>query len=661
MAYRTAELPPVDLDEFEHIPFFERMKLLMLHWVHAGFGTPKQTVTFYVWKIFFYGLFGLIVAGAFTKGLEFNDIGGWWDEPILYQKLMIWTILMEVMGLAATCGPMAFHFDPPIGGIMYWWQQDTLRVPPYPNHVPFTDGTRRTPWDTGLYKLIVFWLIMMLFLSGEDVDGLPEGRAGIMPQWALLVYCGLIILMGLRDKIVFLSARSEQYVPTLLAFGLFTNFVDMIVAAKIFICVIWMGAGFSKLQHGFSSTVSIMVQNTPWMVFDKFRLRTVKDYPNDIRPSRMTHLLAHVGGTVCEMVMPLVLLFSPWPELTWVAVISIWMLHTFIISTIPLAVPLEWNVFFMFCAPFLFLNFSAGDGYAVGDMNPALLAAVLCVALFPIVLGALRPQYVSFLVGMKQYAGNWASATFSLRDKEKEDRINERIVKAADNQIDQIEPLFGREISEIFLQKAVAFRMMHPMGRMHISGLMCHVDNLDTRIQREGEFLSNVLTGWNFGDGHCLDERLMAGWQERCQYAPGDVVAVFTESQPAFSKIVQYRVIDAALGTVEKGWYHNDDAYNSQPWLPDGPIPHTVTWRREGYVPQGVPHPADARREQSIDKHGRWLIPRVEDPEHRYHHGDTARIDATAASVIAEANGSNGSDGSTGSTDDANTADAGVG
>ena len=204
---------------------------------------------------------------------------------------------------------------------------------------------------------------------------------------------------------------------------------------------------------------------------------------------------------------------------------------------------------------------------------------------------------------MKQYAGNWASATFSLRNKEIEDRINERIVKAADNQIDQIEPLFGKEISEIFIQKAVAFRMMHPMGRMHISGLMCHVDSLDTRIQREGEFLSNVLTGWNFGDGHCLDERLIAGWQERCQYEPGDVVAVFTESQPAFSKIVQYRVIDAALGTVEKGWYHNDDAYNTQPWLPDGPIPHTVTWRMEGYEPQGVPHPGDARRD-TVDRQG---------------------------------------------------------
>ncbi len=286
MGYRTSELPPVELDEFAKIPFFERMKMLQLHWVEYGFGTPKQTINFYVWKIFFYALFGLIFAGAFTAGLEFDNIAGWWDEPILYQKLMVWTILLEILGLAATCGPLAFHFDPPIGGVLYWWQNDTLRVPPYPNHVPFTKGNRRTPWDTGLYKLIVFWLVMMMFLSGDQVDGLPEGSAGVLPQWALVTYCCLILLMGLRDKIVFLSARSEQYVPTMLYFGLFSNFVDMIVAAKIAIVVIWMGAGFSKLQHGFSATVAIMVQNTPWMVSERFRKATVKDYPNDIRPSQ---------------------------------------------------------------------------------------------------------------------------------------------------------------------------------------------------------------------------------------------------------------------------------------------------------------------------------------------------------------------------------------
>ena len=114
--------------------------------------------------------------------------------------------------------------------------------------------------------------------------------------------------------------------------------------------------------------------------------------------------------------------------------------------------------------------------------------------------------------------------------------------------------------------------------------------------------MSNVLTGWNFGDGHCLDERLIEALQERCQYEPGDVVVAWTESQPAFSKKVQYRVIDAALGTVEKGWYHNDDAYNEQPWLPNGPIPHTVTWTLPGTypVPQPGSSPAITRRTREL-------------------------------------------------------------
>jgi hypothetical protein len=56
---------------------------------------------------------------------------------------------------------------------------------------------------------------------------------------------------------------------------------------------------------------------------------------------------------------------------------------------------------------------------------------------------------------------------------------------------------------------------------------------------------------------------------------------------------VQYKVVDAALGVVERGYYHVRDAVAEQPWLPNGPIPHRVTWRLPGYEPAGnLPHPA---------------------------------------------------------------------
>src|SRR5580765_843137 len=140
MGYRTSELPPVELDQFAKIPFLERMKMLELHWVKYGFGTPKQTINFYVWKIFFYMLFGLIFCGAFTKSLEFDDIASWWSQPILYQKLMVWTILLEILGLAARRGPRAFHGAPPNVGVLHWCHNHALGAPPYPNRVPFTAG-----------------------------------------------------------------------------------------------------------------------------------------------------------------------------------------------------------------------------------------------------------------------------------------------------------------------------------------------------------------------------------------------------------------------------------------------------------------------------------------------------------------------------------------
>ncbi|MDQ1501753.1 MAG: hypothetical protein QOI86_5093, partial [Actinomycetota bacterium] len=39
-----------------------------------------------------------------------------------------------------------------------------------------------------------------------------------------------------------------------------------------------------------------------------------------------------------------------------------------------------------------------------------------------------------------------------------------------------------------------------------------------------------------------------------------------------------YKVIDAALGVIERGTWNVADAVAEQPWLPNGPIRTTVTW-----------------------------------------------------------------------------------
>ena len=141
----------------------------------------------------------------------------------------------------------------------------------------------------------------------------------------------------MRDKVVFLASRAEPYMPALFFFAVL-GFVDMIVAVKIAMVIIWMGAGVSKFGR---HTTNVEVSSA----------------------------CTHLGGTVVEIALPLVLLFSTNTTITLLAIFGMVLFHVVITSTFPLAVPLEWNVFFMFTVGFLFWNFPAGDGYGVGDMS----------------------------------------------------------------------------------------------------------------------------------------------------------------------------------------------------------------------------------------------------------------------------------------------------
>ncbi len=208
---------------------------------------------------------------------------------------------------------------------------------------------------------------------------------------------------------------------------------------------------------------------------------------------------------------------------------------------------------------------------------------VAALAFFP-VLGNLRPDLVSFLPSMRQYAGNWASATWAFAPGA-EARLNE-LPKAAKNQVDQLQEFgFEADAAELTMQMVCAWRSMHSQGRGLYSLLFRHLDDVDRYTIREGEFVCNTLVGWNFGDGHLHDERLIAAVQRRLGFEPGELRVMYVESQPIHKKTQSYRVIDAALGVVERGTWEVSDAVSQQPWLPEGPIPLNVAWTLPGYVP----------------------------------------------------------------------------
>ncbi|SKB09903.1 DUF3556 domain-containing protein [Aeromicrobium choanae] len=587
MGFTTADMPPVDPEQFEQMPVMDRMRMLALHWADYGFGGPKQMHALYLVKTVVFIVGGWLVVGLTTPGLGLFDLGGWWGELIVYQKLMVWIVLWEITGHAASWGPLSFKFGPFTGGWKYWTRVGTLRCPPYGDKIPGTAGSGRTVFDVALYLALVALLVVALVLPGQQTAA-AYSEAGLIATWPLIAYVVGLLVMALRDKVVFLASRPEQYALCLLAFGVLASHVDMILVAKIAMVTIWLGAGVSKFGHHLTFVVQAMMSNTPWLTSKRFKRTLYRDVENgDLMPTRMAFAWAHIGGTVVELVLPLVLLFSTNETVTWLAIVGMMAFHLFIYSTYPLAVPLEWNIFFIFVTPFLFGGFFAGDGYGVGDFtSPWLLVAVLVGFLTGPILGNLKPEWVSFLISMRQYAGNWASGTMAFRMNGAEDKLDAGLTKGMKIQREQLAAVYGYGVAEVFLQKCVAFRSMHSHGRVQLALMQRHVDALENYRLREGEVVCTVLLGWQFGDGHLFDERTIAAVQERCGFEPGEWVTTFTESQPIHTTKVQYKVIDAALGVVERGWYDVRDAVTEQPWIPNG-VKHTVTWQAPGYRPAG--------------------------------------------------------------------------
>jgi hypothetical protein len=143
---------------------------------------------------------------------------------------------------------------------------------------------------------------------------------------------------------------------------------------------------------------------------------------------------------------------------------------------------------------------------------------------------------------------------------------------------------YDERVAEFLLNMVLAWRSMHSQGRGLNSVMMRHLgDDIDSYTLREAEFSCNAIVGFNFGDGHLHNQHLIRAIQKRCQFAPGEFIVVWVESEPVWSGRQRYWVMDAAAGVVERGSWAVKDAVNEIPWLPNGPIPVQVDWRLDGY------------------------------------------------------------------------------
>lgn len=559
MGFLKQEVPELDFPEWSKGTRSQKIRPMAVHWAEVGFGTPVALHLFYVVKIL-----------AYIGGGALLTIGHSWTDPIVFQKVVIYTMLFEVIGLGCGFGPLNNRFYPPMGSILYWLRPNTIRLPPWPGLVPFTKGDNRHPIDTLLYAALLALLLVALF-SGPDA-------AGLLPAWQSWTVLALLTLAGLRDKIIFLAARGEVYAPFVAAF-LFSG-PNAIVAAKLACLVIWMGAATSKLTRHFPFVISTMMSNSPVVRPRAVKRAFFEHFPDDLRPGRLSRALAHIS-TAVEGLVPLVLLFSHggWP--TAIAAFVMVCFHLGILSAIPMGVPLEWNVFMIFCVLFLFVG-HADVGLA--DMtNP--LPVMLFVAMAGIVIaGNLFPRKISFLPGMRYYAGNWDTTLWCVKPSA-EAKIANGIVAIANMPAAQLEKFYGsKEAAQIPIYMGYAFRGFNTHGKAlftlaHRAMAYGNDDvNEEAYSVTDGERICSMANGWNFGDGHMHNEQLIAALQRRCHFEPGEVRVVILDAQPIHRQTQRYRLVDAATGEFESGYVNVADMVVRQPWDDDVPV-HVETRR----------------------------------------------------------------------------------
>ncbi len=536
---------PFSYDDWSKQPFAKRVNMLCVAWTTQGYGAPLSIYLLYVLKILFYAG-GWIFFCSFSDALgNAGDISIWWHEPEALEKFILWSILFEVLGLGSGSGPLTGKYFPPIGGVLYFARPGTIKLPLLPK-LPIIGGDKRGWIDVLSYIALLAFLIMALT------------AAQITPQMIVPVII-VLILSGVLDKTIFLAARSEHFLIALFCF-LFAG--EEIAGAKIVWLAIWWGAATSKLTRHFPSVVCVMLSNHPLLRWTWFKKQLYKNYPADLRPGLLADMLAHTG-TIVEYGFPLLLIFGTGGQMTIIGLVIMFLFHLHITSCVPMGVPLEWNVIMVYGA---FVLFGHHAPVWLFDVHSPLLIAMLSVSMLVIpILGNLFPKWISFLLSMRYYAGNWAYSIWLFKGNS-EEKIDRHLVKASPTVMRQLEKFYDDATAKMLVSKVIAFRSMHLHGRALQLLAPKAVDDIEQYEWRDGEIIAGIALGWNFGDGHLHNEQLLSAIQKRCSFASGELRCIMVESQPLGRPHMDWRIVDAKDGTIEKGRITIKELMSLQPY-----------------------------------------------------------------------------------------------
>ena len=74
------------------------------------------------------------------------------------------------------------------------------------------------------------------------------------------------------------------------------------------------------------------------------------------------------------------------------------------------------------------------------------------------------------------------------------------------------------------------------------------------------------MLGWNFGEGHLADERLVAAIQQQCRFEEGELRVICVEAQPILASSLHWRIVDAKTGPIAEGQAELADLAKRNPW-----------------------------------------------------------------------------------------------
>jgi hypothetical protein len=537
-------LPPYDPVEWVKKPLAERGRMVCQSWALQGYGSPIGAYAIYAIKVLFYVGMWIFFCGFSSSLGHLATIRQWWLAPLAFQKGILWSMLFEGLGLGCGSGPLTGRYFPPIGGVLYFLRPGTTKLSRW-RSLPILGGMRRTWLD------VAFYLSLMMFLVRALIA--PELDAELLIPIAVLVP-----LLGIADRTIFLALRAEHYWTMTMCFLLAGNWI---AGAKAVQLALWFWAGVSKLNHHFPAVVCVMTSNSPCTRFAWLRKRMYRSFPDDLRPSRLAVAMGH-AGTALELAVPVVFLLSPGGWSLVLGMVLMLLLHGFITSNVPMGVPIEWNVVVVYAA---FALFWAHPDVSVLDLGSAPLAMFLSVMLIVVPLvGNLFPQWVSFLLAMRYYAGNWPYGIWLFRGESY--RKLDRLTKSAPWVYDQLDRFYAPAVGIALVGKVMGFRLMHLHGRALPILIPKAVQRLEDYEYMDGEIIAGLVLGWNFGDGHLHNEPLLAAIQKQCGFEEGELRCVFVESQPLARSTMHYRILDAKAGLLDEGSLDVRTFGERQPW-----------------------------------------------------------------------------------------------